>query len=163
MRAFISDACQLVFGTLEHSLHRRRRDAVKTLASKRTIRLAETSLQDITGELCTKLRDLSTTRETFEVFLPYLAWSTDIAALYLEDRRRGLLKDEQQTRAWAQALNSVVELIPIQKQIPLFTPLVFSLPEWLIRKVSPTLHCFVETHKVHPKPLDTLERLTVRS
>lgn len=150
MQSTHSNACQSVFGTLEHSIHRRRRDAVNALSAPKTVRLAEASIQDITRELCTKLREFSKTRETFGVLLPYLAWSTDISSLYLEHKRPGLLRDEQQTKAWAQALSSVVELIPFQKQFPLLTPFVFSLPERLIRTVSPTLHRFVEIHKVHP-------------
>ncbi|KAL8833602.1 MAG: hypothetical protein Q9170_004185 [Blastenia crenularia] len=93
------------------------------------------------------MEEMSKAGDTFEVVLQYLAWSTDIAFLYLENKRPGLLKDEKKARAWAEALSSIVESLIIQKQIPLFTPMVFSLPEWLVKAVSSTLFCFVEIHK----------------
>lgn len=150
--------CQSVFGALDHSVHKQRRDAVKTFSSKRTVRLAHASIQDLTKELCSKVRDFTTTNESFEVFLPYLAWSTDIAFLYLENKRPGLSGDVKKTRAWAQALSSVVEFLPIQKQIPLFTPLVFSLPKWLVKTISPSLYRFVEVHKVQPNTWGVADR-----
>lgn len=137
-----------MFGALDHSVHKQRRDAVKTFSSMQTVRLAHASIQDLTKDLCSNVRDFAEMNETFEVFLPYLAWSTDIAFLYLENKRPGLSRDGNKTRAWAQALSSVVEFLPIQKQIPLFTPLVFSLPEWLVKTISPKLYRFVEVHKV---------------
>lgn len=94
------------------------------------------------------MRHYVSTGETFAVYLPYLAWSTDSASLYLEGKSAGLLRNEEKAETWKKTLQTVVDLMAFEKQIPSLMPLFFYLPLRLLRLISPSLHNIVAVHRV---------------
>ena len=138
----------IVFGTIDHYIHRQRRSALKTFVSKRTVRTAQASIRCSVEDLCTWIKRYVNTNEPFDISLPYVAWSNDSVSTYLGDNSAGLLKDVERAQNWKKTLRTVVELTPIIKQVPSIMPLVLHLPAWLVRGVSIDLWRVLILHKV---------------
>ena len=138
----------LAFGTIDHHVHRQRRSAVKTFISKRTVRTTQVSIRAIVNDLCIRLDKYASSGGTFDVNLPYLAWSTDSVSTYLEDRPFGLLADDKRARNWQQTIQTVVKSTPVVKQISFMMPLVLQVPEWLMKMISLDMSRVLALHKV---------------
>lgn len=90
----------------------------------------------------------ASTQGVLDANLLFIAWSTDSVSNYLENKPVGLLRDEQKARNWKATVEMVIELTPVVKQFPLVMPLVLSIPEWVMRPVSPALNRVLVMHKV---------------
>ena len=146
--AHIGGVPEGVFGTIDHNTHRQRRSALKTFVSKGTVRNSQQGIHSITQHLCRELYKHQQRQDTLDLGVLYLAWSTDSIAQYLEGQPFGLLNDKERAAEWARTLDTVVELVPLIKQIPSVMPLALRLPLWLVQTISPALGRVLKLHEV---------------
>ena len=118
----------IVFGTLEQSIHRRRRSALSTFFSKRAISSQEEMVRAKVNDLITGIQlDIKATGAA-DLRLHYLALATDVVCGHCFDYSMDLLQDKGRAQGWSNTIKAIAILTPLVKQFTWIIPLAKKLP-----------------------------------
>ena len=138
----------LVFGTVPHELHRKRRAVINPLFSKSAVKASETMIYEQAELLCESVEKQLDQNGIAEMRLNFTAWSTDVIAILVLPKPLHLLKDQQAAVKYHLTTNAVLLLTPLQKQFPWLVETAMKLPLGLLQFTSPVLARSVALYQV---------------
>jgi cytochrome P450 len=139
---------RIVFGTIDHEVHRKRRAAVSPFFSKTAVTSAEPMIYRKMDLLCQPLRDSLAIGGVVELRKSYLAMTTDTLCGHAFDKSLDLLDEDRKADEWKRTIRAVAILTPLIKQFTWIIPLALKLPLAPLRMVVPDLARIVALHRV---------------
>ena len=144
----LTDTKCLVFGTVPHDLHRKRRAAISPLFSNSAVKASETMIYEQAELLCESVEKQLDQNGIAEMRLNFTAWSTDMIAILVLPKPLHLLKDQQAAANYHLTTSAVLLLTPLQKQFPWLVETALKLPLGLLQFMSPNLARSVALYQV---------------
>lgn len=126
-----------ILATVDHDLHRRRRNAYATFFSKQSIRNYSSVIQAAVDKLCLRLRESSKFGKPVNLLHTYSAMTGDIVTGYCFPESYGLLDKPDYGAEIYELFASTLANVHILKHFPLLLPLLLALPEWLVQFLVP--------------------------
>ena len=118
----------LVFGTLPHRVHAKRRRAVNPFMSKRAITANESVIHERVAKLCDALERQAKHDGFVEFRVNYLAFATDVVFTFSYNGSLDLLGNPREAREWKNTIGAISGLTPLIKQFPWLIPMARRLP-----------------------------------
>lgn len=149
----MSNHLLIVFGTVEHECHRKRRAAISAFFSKRAVNDTEPWIHDRAEALCATMRHQQDRDGSVELRVNFLAMTTDMIAAHALNRSNpqntlNLLKDESKAKDWQKTIAAMAVLTCFVKQAPWLIPIALKLPIKLWMTILPLLGRIVRLNKV---------------
>ena len=138
------------FGTVDHTLHGKRRAALSPLFSSRAIASADGIMQEKVQILSDTFQRKCVAQEVVELRGVFVAFTTDTISQYAMGESMGLQRDEEGARRWWATLETTSTMTPLVKQFPSFLALGKAVPIKLIRWLKPEMAGLLEIHEVSP-------------
>ncbi|KAK7697488.1 hypothetical protein SLS64_013500 [Diaporthe eres] len=136
--ANVQGAPDAVFGTVGHDAHRKRRGAISSFFSKKSVTTNEPLINEKVDLLCDVFESAMHKGEVINIRVPLLAYATDFYCAHAlgDSGDMNLLKDMGRAQVWRDNIVGLLHLTPIVRQFSWIVPFVVELPMWLIRLVS---------------------------
>ena len=128
-----------ILATLDHDLHRRRRQPYQNFFSKQSIRKYSHVIQLTADRLCSKLAEHQTHGMKINLMHAWTAFTADIVSAYSFPHSYGLLDQPDFAPEFFKLWVSIVSNSPTLKQFPWIFPTMLALPEWFAEKFLPDL------------------------
>lgn len=148
-------------GTVEHTLHGKRRAALRPLFSQRAIAGANVIMQEQVQILADTLHRKYIAGEVVELRSVFVAFATDTIYQYAMGDSMGLQNDERRARRWWWTLEAVSKMTPMAKQFPWMLPLGQKMPLGLIQRLKPEMAGLLGIHKVRLRHYDILSLTSI--
>lgn len=136
--ANVQGAPDAVFGTVGHDAHRKRRGAISSFFSKKSVSSNEPLINEKIELMCDFFESAMHKGEIINIRVPLLAYATDFYCAHAlgDSGDMNLLKDMGKAQVWRHSIVGLLHLTPIVRQFSWIVPVVVELPMWLIRLVS---------------------------
>ena len=134
--------------TVDHELHRLRREALSPFFSKRNVTSLESRIKAKIEFLCRRLDDYVVSRNPINLTVASLALTMDILTEYAFAEDFGLLKQEDFNIKWKDTILSIMQALPSVRHFKWFLRLVTALPPSLARLIAPDMSQLVEWKEV---------------
>jgi hypothetical protein len=136
--AAVQSTPESIFGTVGHDAHRKRRGAISTFFSKKSVADHESLIHSKVELLCDIFEKTMRTGEAINIRVPLLAYTTDFYCAHaLSDSvDMNLLSDMGKAEIWRNNVTGLTHLVPIVRQFPWVLPIAVELPMWLLKLVS---------------------------
>ena len=149
----MSNYLLIVFGTVDHEIHRKRRAAISASFSKRAVNDIEPWIHERTEALCATMRHQQDRDGSVELRVNFLAMTTDMIAAHVLNRSNpqntlNLLEDESKAKDWQKTIVALAVLTCVVKQAPWLIPIALKLPIELWMTILPLLGRIVRLNKV---------------
>ena len=138
----------LVFGTIDHDTHRKRRAAISPFFSRNTISTVESMIHDKMESLCVRLAEQLANGGVAEMRKNYLALTTDTLCGHAFDRSLNLLASDQAAINWQKTIKAITLLTPLVKQFTWIIPVALKLPLRPLQMIQPDLARINALHRV---------------
>ncbi|KAL2061941.1 hypothetical protein VTL71DRAFT_7319 [Oculimacula yallundae] len=135
------------FGTVEHSIHRKRKLATSPFFSKRSVADAEPLIRKQAEKLCQTFKESYINQEIVKLHIRYLGFTTDSVSEFAFAKSDGLQGNVVGLEDWAETLRMVGAVFPLLRQFPWMIKVALKLPLWIFQMVVPVLSRFLELHK----------------
>ncbi|CAG8978292.1 hypothetical protein HYALB_00010291 [Hymenoscyphus albidus] len=126
------------FGTVDHNLHRKRRQANSPFFSTKSVAASETTLKTQLEILSAKFSDRLKNNEVVVMRNTVLAYTTDALGSICFDEAFGFQKNEKDAEEWASTMEAVAALTPLLKQFPSLIGFADYIPLPVIQMLNPT-------------------------
>jgi cytochrome P450 len=136
-RQFGSD--ESTFSACHHSLHRIRRAAINPFFSKQRLLKLEGMIWNLVEKLCSRFEDHRVSREPLPTRLAYACLTTDVIMQYSMGQQSNALDDPNFNPLFTEAIKDIAAFSVIFKHVPWMYPILRSLPERLVAKLSPQM------------------------
>ena len=146
-----SNSLSLVFGTVSHDLHRKRRAAISPLFTKSAIKASETVIYEKAELLCESLGKQLEDNDIAEMRTNFTAWATEVISVLVFPKPLRLLEDQQAAVDCHLSTKAAMLLTPLQKQFPWLIETALRLPLALAQTMSPDLARSVALFRVRLK------------
>ncbi|KAL8696813.1 MAG: hypothetical protein Q9201_007466 [Fulgogasparrea decipioides] len=133
------DLVGVAFGTVEHSLHGKRRAALSPLFSSRSIADAGQIFVEHIEILSKIFQDHLASGSILELRTVFGAFTMDVSHTFSMGESLGLQHDIRRARDWYRALNGVLATTRLAKQFPWMLSLGQKLPLDLMRSANPNM------------------------
>lgn len=138
----------VVFGTVKHDVHRKRRAAINNFFSKKAITNVEPMIQNMTNRLCENLARAAALDTELEMRSQFLAVTTDVVCQHTFQKNLGLLHSTKRAHDWKATIGAIAILTPLAKQFTWIIPMALKVPVGLLNAVVPSLGRIVKLHRV---------------
>lgn len=132
----------MTFGTVHHTLHRRRRAAFSNFFSKTYIRHLQPVIQSRIDVLCRKLSEQTDTGVPVNMVYAYSALTQDVITEYCFSKCRNVLEMKDFSPWYYELVQKPSELSHMIKQFPHMLPILNLLPDWWVRATNPLVAQF---------------------
>lgn len=149
-KALTDNEC-LVFSTVSHDLHRKRRAAINPLFSRGAVKASEMMIYEQADILCKSLGKQLDQNGKAEMRLNFTAWATDVISIFALPKPLHLLEDPQASAKYHLTTKVAMLLTPLQKPFPWLVETALRLPLAFVQLVSPNLARSVALYRVNPK------------
>jgi hypothetical protein len=99
-------------------------------------------------ELCQRFEQFRVTGEPVNTLHAYAALTTDIITSYCFGTSYGCTKDPHWKWEWPQAMVESTQAVHINKQFKWLFPMMQATPEWLVKKINPSVMQIIDFQKV---------------
>ena len=147
----LNDTHCLVFGTVPHDLHRKRRAVINPSFSKGAVKASETMIYEQAELLCESLGKQLDQNGIAEMRLNFTTWATDVIAILTLPKPLHLLQNHQAAADYHKTTKAVILFAPLQKQFPWLVETGWRLPLALVQLMSPNLARSVVLYRASPK------------
>lgn len=139
-----------VFGTVGHDAHRKRRSAISSFFSKKSVLSNETLIHTKVDLLCDIFEASMHKGEPINVRVPLLAYTTDFYCAHAlgESGDMNLLKDMEKAQVWRDSIVGLLHLTAFVRQFHWIVPFAVELPMRVIRLVSSDLALVIQVLRV---------------
>ncbi|CZT00490.1 hypothetical protein WAI453_009304 [Rhynchosporium graminicola] len=138
---------EAAFGTVEHSIHRKRKLATSPFFSKRSVADAEPLLRREAEKLCQTFKESYLNKEVIKLHTRYLGYTRDSVSEFAFGKSEGLQGNVEGLEDLAETLRMVGAAFPVLRQFPWMIKLALNLPLWVFQMIVPVLSRFLELHK----------------
>jgi hypothetical protein len=125
------------FGTVDHTLHRKRRTAQSLFFSKRSITSAEPIIHKHLNHLCEHIKEHR--NDILNLRVRFLAYTSDVLCDWAFGKSFDMQKDEASAQEFDATISAVATVAPFVKQFPWAIKYAFELPLRVTRVVAPPL------------------------
>lgn len=134
--------------TVDHDLHRLRREALGPFFSKRNVTGLESRIKAKTELLCQRLDEHLVSQDPINLTAASLALTMDILTDYAFADDFGLLKQKDFNIKWRDTILSIMQALPTVRHFKWFLRVVTALPASLARLIAPDLSQLIEWKEV---------------
>ena len=134
--------------TLDHDLHRMRRNAFSRYFSKASLQRLEPGIQSVLDLMLSRLENIRGTGKVINLLGLYTCLTGDIISQYAFAHPHGLLDDPDFSPHWYRIMMSITRNTHLLKQFGFLMPLVMATPEWLSKSTIPGMKMLIDLRKV---------------
>jgi len=138
------------FSTVDHHLHRLRRQPQNPFFSKQSILRLEPVISRMIEKLCTRIDDFKGSVSPFPLRLGYQCLTTDVITLYAMNKSWNFLDSPYFSPRWFDTIKATGEMGHLFKQFPWLLPIFHKLPEWMVSVLSLDILLILQWQKVSP-------------
>ena len=132
-----------ILTTVEHDIHRRRRNAYDKYFSKQSARNHSNVVQATVDKLCKRMRQISKSGNPVNLFYVYSAMTADVVTGYCFPETYGLLDEPDCGGDLHDMFASTISNMHMLKQFPFLLPIMLGLPQRVTAFLLPDLaHTF---------------------
>ncbi|KAL8705196.1 MAG: hypothetical protein Q9201_001696 [Fulgogasparrea decipioides] len=136
-----------ILATIEHDVHRRRRNAYSNYFSKQAIRRYSNVIQAAVDKLCAKFEESKRDGKKINLMHTYTAMTGDVVTEYCFPKSYGLLDQPDFAPDYHDLWISILSGSHALKQFPWMFPLMLSFPEWFVDRYLPDLAVTYKWHR----------------
>ncbi|KAL8688131.1 MAG: hypothetical protein Q9218_005875, partial [Villophora microphyllina] len=133
-----------LLATIEHDVHRRRRNAYASYFSKQSINRYSGVIQEAVKKVCTRFEEHRMKGEKINLMHAYCAMAGDVVSGYCFPKSYGLLDQPNFAPDYHDLWISILSNSHVLKQFPWIFPLMLSFPDWFVERF---LHDIAVTYK----------------
>ena len=138
----------LVFGTISHDAHKKRRAAISPFFSKASVTDSESLIQSKADDLIASLDQQFCKHGYSEMRKNFLAFTTDVLCEHTFNESMDLLLDDRKATEWQSTIKAIAVLTPLIKQFVWIIPIALRIPARLLMYIVPVLGRIVALRKV---------------
>ncbi|KAI9843443.1 MAG: hypothetical protein M1838_002619 [Thelocarpon superellum] len=131
------------FSTVSHDLHRRRRAALSTFFSKRSVTRLEPMIQGAVDHLCARLRGFQPSGEPLNLGHAWSALTADVITEYSFGKSFDLLSTPDFASDFYDMMMAPSELTHLIKQFGWLFPLLERMPHWFVAITNPPIMALI--------------------
>ena len=132
-----------ILATVDHDVHRRRRNAYDKYFSKQSIRNYSDVIQATVDKLCKRMRQISKSGNPVNLFYVYSAMTGDVVTGYCFPEAYGLLDEPDCGNDLHDMFASTISNVHMLKHFPFLLPIMLGLPQRITAFLLPDLaHTF---------------------
>lgn len=136
------------FATLNHDLHRMKRNAFAHYLSKASLLRLEPGIQSVIEVMVSRLHKLKGTGRVINLLDMYACMTADVIGHYAFAHAYNMMEDPDFAPHWHDTLMDVSKNGHLLKQFPFLLPMMQAMPEWLVKIVSPGTMTLINFQKV---------------
>ena len=136
-----------ILATIDHDVHRRRRNAYSNFFSKQSIRRYSNVIQSSLDRLCSRLRDYQSRGEKVNLMHAWTAFTGDVVTEYSFPKSYGLLDQPSFAPDYYNLWVSILSNCHLLKQFPFIFPMLSTLPIWFVDRYVPDLAVSYRWHR----------------
>ena len=134
--------------TVNHDLHRLRRDALAPFFSKRNVANLDVRIKAKIERFCQRLDEHVDWKKPINLTVASLALTMDILTDYAFAEDFGLLRQEDFNVRWKDTILSIMQALPAIRHFKWFLRIVGALPESVARRIAPDMSQLIEWKEV---------------
>ncbi|KAL8726449.1 MAG: hypothetical protein Q9181_006046 [Wetmoreana brouardii] len=146
-----------ILATIEHDVHRRRRNAYSNYFSKQAIRKYSNVIHAAVDKLCAKFEECKKDGKKINLMHAYTAMTGDVVTEYCFPKSYGLLDKPDFAPEYHDLWISILSGSHVLKQFPWMFPLMLSFPEWFVDRYLPDLAITYKWHREWRKQLQAVK------
>ncbi|KAG9243560.1 cytochrome P450 [Calycina marina] len=159
-----SSKFELLFGTVSHGTHRKRRAAIGPFFSKARVTALVPLIWDKTERLCGSLQRQLSESGNAELLVNYLAAAIDTLSTHALDKSLDLLHSDQKAMDWHVTTNTIALLTPLVKQYSFLIPMALGIHLPFLQLVWPSLARIVALNNgIHLEAREAIQNAELRS
>lgn len=143
-----------ILATIEHDVHRRRRNAYANYFSKQSIKRYSNVIQAAVSKLCVRFEKHKDDHKTINLMHAYTAMTGDVVTEYCFPKAYGLLDQPDFAPDYHDLWISILSNSHVLKQFPWMFPLMLSFPEWFVERALPDLAVTYKWHQEWRKQIE---------
>ncbi|KAL8647455.1 MAG: hypothetical protein Q9210_005552 [Variospora velana] len=136
------------FTTIDHDLHRIKRNNFAPYLSKASLQKLEPRIQSVMDYMVSKLRELQGTGKVFNLLDLYGCLTGEVIGQYAFDQSSGLLDDPDFSPHWHKTMMDVSRNGHLLKQFSFLMPMMKAMPIWLVKLTSPGTLALIDLQKM---------------
>ncbi|KAF8874993.1 cytochrome P450 [Infundibulicybe gibba] len=136
------------FGLVDPQLAKNRKDALRSLFSRRAILNLEAIVQDAVDKLVKALAVYEKHRRAANIHMAFLSTSMEVITSYCFAQSFNSLGYQNFDHPILLALESLGPVFWILQQLPFLSPLIFNMPQWIASIISPDSAAFAK-YRMH--------------
>ncbi|KAF2727332.1 cytochrome P450 [Polyplosphaeria fusca] len=125
--------------TIDHDLHKMRRNAVSSFFSKRSIQALEPMVYDTTRRLIKRLKEDGAKGKVIPLNAAWAALAMDTISTYCFGEGVGSIEREQYGQEWVDIIHNGIRIRPFARQFPTLINMLLDLPPSLAAKLNPDI------------------------
>ena len=128
--------------TLDHDLHKMRRDAMSGFFSKRSVQELESLVVQTVEKLCTRwkgeMKKPGSEVGVVNLTHAFAGMTIDVISEYSFGESMKALDEQEYRKEWYDILHDGVKMRPLGRQFPTLVNTLVDLPPWITSKLSST-------------------------
>lgn len=136
-----------IVATVDHDVHRRRRNAYANYFSKQSIQKYSAVIQAAVDQLCNRCEEMTQAGKKINLMHAYTAMAGDVVSEYCFPQSYGLLAQPDFAPDFYELWMSVLGMSHILKQFPWLFPLMLKFPVWFVDRYVPDLAVTYKWHR----------------
>jgi len=138
------------FGTVDHRLHRLRRQPLNSFFSKQSIFRLEPVIFPMIEKLCVRIDQFKQTGLPMPIRLGYQCLATDIITRYAFNKDGKFLDSPDFSPCWFRTIKATAESGHLIKQFPCLLSVLAAFPEWAMSRLLPDIMLILKWQQVNP-------------
>ena len=134
--------------TVDHKLHRLRKDALSPFFSKPSVKKRESKIQAKVDQLCSRIQSFEGTSQPVNLTAAYLAMSMDVITEYAFGETYGLLSEDDFNIGWRDTILSIVKSVTTLSHFAWLPALLGALPTWIAQSLMPDVSQLLDYESV---------------
>lgn len=136
------------FSTIDHRMHRLRRQPMNPLFSKQSILRLEPMVQVLVEKLCGRIDEFKQSGQPTPMRLAYQALTTDVVTAYALNKSWNHLDSPDFSPEWVATVKATADMANLMKQVPWLFGIVNALPDSVIEAVFPGMLLLINWRRV---------------
>ena len=133
--------------TLDHDLHRKRRNAYASYFSKQSVKRLEPVVQSAVDKLCSRFEESRCKGDIVNMWHAYSALTADIISGYCFRESYDVLALPEFAKDLSSAMMGFVETMSLLQHISWLLPVMSGLPIWIVKILNPDMAMFLTYRK----------------
>ncbi|KAG9232265.1 cytochrome P450 [Amylocarpus encephaloides] len=127
------------FSTIDHRLHRMRRQPLNPLFSKQSIFRLEPTINGLVEKLCSRFDEFKKSGQPIPLRIAYSCFTTDVVTLYSLNKCWNFLDDPEFSPVWCATIKATADMGNLMKHVPWLFGVIMSLPDAVISIIFPDM------------------------
>jgi cytochrome P450 len=134
--------------TVEHDIHRRRRNSLSSFFSGASVRRLEPIMKEQVEQMFTRMEESGNREEVVEMHRIFKACASDVITLYAFGDSFHFMHERDYGRRYFDASDKLNTLTHIFGNFPLLRTFAGTAPDWAMKGLFPSMRDFLDKQKV---------------